>query len=205
MVRQNKFFELLWLPIMICNQKSSKILQVPHAQQQNQGTQVACYRPGKFLPPCQCTTDNDHLQHLQWRRQPQTPQYLPKGNLLVSRAQGLNRRVVRCANIIPIDTNMTLLSGTLQHFDFKPIRWVLPSWRHWHVLTFLIMIFAFFGSISMLCMSVHAVNPSAWFPQPSASSVHQVSVQLGELGHFVLFWGMLMSLRVLATIFMLDR
>ena len=46
----------------------------------------------------------------------------PKGDLLVSHAQGFNWRILRCAFVILIDTDVAPLPRTLQRLDFKHIR-----------------------------------------------------------------------------------
>ena len=59
--------------------------------------------------------------------------------------------------------------------------------------------FRFF--FSLLCTSVHTVNASAWFSQPSASPLRHIFAPIGEFCCFCLFEVMLTSSAVFAVVF----
>ena len=54
---------------------------------------------------------------------------------------------------------------------------------------------------SLLCTSVHTVDASAWFPQPSASPLHHIFAPIGEFCRFCLFEVMLTPSVVFAVVF----
>ena len=68
-------------------------------------------------------------------------------------------------------------------------------------LTFLLVISAVFTSIYSLRMSFHSIDLSAMFPRPSASSMRQPFMLMGEFGVFGLFEGVLIDYAVFAVRF----
>ena len=100
-------------------------------------------------------------------------------------------------------------SAWFPHPSASPMRQIVALTGEFGVFGFiraLLMVLRVFAVVlapfQSLCTSVHVVDASAMFPEPSVSFRHQHPAPIGELGVFGSFGGMLMTSGIFAVIFM---